>query len=241
MMDFPWNELIVKGNWMITLAQISAPFLVIGVIAAITYFKLWGYLYKEWFMSVDHKKIGLMYLICAVLMFVRGGIDAILLRIQLTVPDNPFLESNHYNEIFSTHGVIMIIFMAMPLVIGLMNIIIPLQIGARDVAFPVLNNISFWLFVAGMLLFNLSFIVGGSPAAGWTNYAPLAGEFSPGPGVNYYLIAIQISGIGTLATGVNFFVTIIRLKSPSMTFMQMPMFVVTTFITMLIIILAFQC
>lgn len=239
MMDFPWHELIVNGNWMITMAQIGAPFLVIGVIAAITYFKLWGYLYKEWFMSVDHKKIGLMYLICAVLMFVRGGIDAILLRIQLTVPNNPFLESNHYNEIFTTHGVIMIIFMAMPLVIGLMNIIIPLQIGARDVAFPVLNNISFWLFVAGMLLFNLSFIIGGSPAAGWTNYAPLAGEFSPGPGVNYYLIAIQIAGIGTLATGINFFVTIIKLKTPSMTFMQMPMFVVTTFITMLIIILAF--
>lgn len=239
MMDFPWHELIVNGNWMITMAQIGAPFLVIGVIAALTYFKLWGYLYKEWFMSVDHKKIGLMYLICAVLMFVRGGIDAILLRIQLTVPNNPFLESNHYNEIFTTHGVIMIIFMAMPLVIGLMNIIIPLQIGARDVAFPLLNNISFWLFVAGMLLFNISFIIGGSPAAGWTNYAPLAGEFSPGPGVNYYLIAIQISGIGTLATGINFFVTIIKLKTPSMTFMQMPMFVVTTFITMLIIILAF--
>ena len=143
-------------------------------------------------------------------MFVRGGIDALLLRTQLTIPDNTFLESNHYNEIFSTHGVIMIIFMAMPFVFGLWNVVVPLQIGARDVAFPVMNNISFWLFFVGMILFNLSFIVGGSPAAGWTNYAPLAGEFSPGPGVNYYLVAIQISGIGTLMTGINFFVTILR-------------------------------
>lgn len=238
-MNFPWDQLLVKGNWMITMAQIGAPFLVIGLIAVITYFKLWKYLYKEWFTSVDHKKIGIMYLICAVLMFVRGGIDALLIRAQLTVPDNKFLESNHYNEIFSTHGVIMIIFMAMPFIFGLWNIVVPLQIGARDVAFPVLNNVSFWLFFAGMILFNLSFIIGGSPAAGWTNYAPLAGEFSPGPGVNYYLIAIQISGLGTLATGINFFVTILRCKTPTMKFMQMPMFTVTTFITTLIVILAF--
>lgn len=133
----------------------------------------------------------------------------------------------------------MIIFMAMPFIFGLWNIVVPLQIGARDVAFPVLNNVSFWLFFAGMILFNLSFIIGGSPAAGWTNYAPLAGEFSPGPGVNYYLIAIQISGLGTLATGINFFVTILRCKTPTMKFMQMPMFTVTTFITTLIVILAF--
>ncbi|HEH9322416.1 TPA: cytochrome aa3 quinol oxidase subunit I [Staphylococcus aureus] len=238
-MNFPWDQLLVKGNWMITMAQIGAPFLVIGLIAVITYFKLWKYLYKEWFTSADHKKIGIMYLICAVLMFVRGGIDALLIRAQLTVPDNKFLESNHYNEIFSTHGVIMIIFMAMPFIFGLWNIVVPLQIGARDVAFPVLNNVSFWLFFAGMILFNLSFIIGGSPAAGWTNYAPLAGEFSPGPGVNYYLIAIQISGLGTLATGINFFVTILRCKTPTMKFMQMPMFTVTTFITTLIVILAF--
>lgn len=133
----------------------------------------------------------------------------------------------------------MIIFMAMPFIFGLWNVVIPLQLGARDVAFPVMNNVSFWLFFAGMILFNLSFIVGGSPAAGWTNYAPLAGEFSPGPGVNYYLIAIQISGIGSLMTGINFFVTILRCKTPTMKFMQMPMFSVTTFITTLIVILAF--
>ncbi|MDU2437956.1 MAG: cbb3-type cytochrome c oxidase subunit I, partial [Staphylococcus epidermidis] len=208
-MNFPWDQLLVKGNWMIISAQIAAPFLVIGLIAVISYFKLWKYLYKEWFTSVDHKKIGIMYLISAVLMFVRGGIDALMLRTQLTIPDNKFLEANHYNEVFTTHGVIMIIFMAMPFIFGLWNVVIPLQLGARDVAFPVMNNVSFWLFFAGMILFNLSFIVGGSPAAGWTNYAPLAGEFSPGPGVNYYLIAIQISGIGSLMTGINFFVTIL--------------------------------
>lgn len=116
-MNFPWDQLLVKSNWMITMAQIGAPFLIIGLIAVITYFKLWKYLYKEWFTSVDHKKIGLMYLISAVLMFVRGGIDALLLRTQLAIPDNTFLESNHYNEIFSTHGVIMIIFMAMPFIL----------------------------------------------------------------------------------------------------------------------------
>lgn len=238
-MNFPWDQLLVKGNWMIISAQIAAPFLVIGLIAVISYFKLWKYLYKEWFTSVDHKKIGIMYLISAVLMFVRGGIDALMLRTQLTIPDNKFLEANHYNEVFTTHGVIMIIFMAMPFIFGLWNVVIPLQLGARDVAFPVMNNVSFWLFFAGMILFNLSFIVGGSPAAGWTNYAPLAGEFSPGPGVNYYLIAIQISGIGSLMTGINFFVTILRCKTPTMKFMQMPMFSVTTFITTLIVILAF--
>lgn len=238
-MNFPWHELLVQGNWMITMAQIGAPFLVIGVIAVITYFKLWKYLYREWFTTIDHKKIGLMYLICAVLMFVRGGIDAILIRTQLTIPNNPFLESNHYNEIFTTHGVIMIIFMAMPFIFGLWNVVVPLQIGARDVAFPVMNNISFWLFFGAMLLFNMSFIIGGSPAAGWTNYAPLAGEFSPGPGVNYYLLAIQLSGIGTLMTGINFFVTILRMKTPTMKFMEMPMFTVTTFVTALIIILVF--
>ena len=178
-----------------------------------------------------------MYLICAVLMFVRGGIDALLLRTQLTIPDNTFLESNHYNEIFSTHGVIMIIFMAMPFVFGLWNVVVPLQIGARDVAFPVMNNISFWLFFVGMILFNLSFIIGGSP---WLDkLCTISGEFSPGPGVNYYLVAIQISGIGTLMTGINFFVTILRCKTPTMKFMQMPMFTVTTFITTLIVILAF--
>ena len=170
-------------------------------------------------------------------MFVRGGIDALMLRTQLTIPDNKFLEANHYNEVFTTHGVIMIIFMAMPFIFGLWNVVIPLQLGARDVAFPVMNNVSFWLFFAGMILFNLSFIV--VDAAGWTNYAPLAGEFSPGPGVNYYLIAIQISGIGSLMTGINFFVTILRCKTPTMKFMQMPMFSVTTFITTLIVILAF--
>ncbi|MES3716309.1 cbb3-type cytochrome c oxidase subunit I, partial [Staphylococcus nepalensis] len=238
-MNFPWDQLLVHGDWMVTMAQIGAPFAIIAVIAVITYFKLWKYLYREWFTSVDHKKIGVMYLICAVLMFVRGGIDALMMRTQLAIPDNTFLEPHHYNEVFSTHGVIMIIFMVMPFIFGLWNVIVPLQIGARDVAFPVLNNVSFWLFFSGMLLFNLSFIIGGSPAAGWTNYAPLAGEFSPGPGVNYYLIAIQITGIGTLMTGINFFVTIIRCKTSTMKFMEMPMFTVTAFITTLLIILAF--
>ena len=127
----------------------------------LTYFKKWRWLWEEWLTTVDHKRIGIMYLICALLMFFRGGVDALLMRTQLALPDMNFLDAQHYNEIFTTHGTIMIIFMAMPFLIGLMNIIVLLQIGARDVAFPVLNAVSFWLFFAGAMLFNLSFVIGG--------------------------------------------------------------------------------
>src|SRR5699024_3131590 len=120
-MNFPWDQLLVQGNWMITMAQIGAPFAIIAVSAVITYFKLWKYLYREWFTSIDHKEIGARYLVSAVLLFVRGGIDALMMRTQLPIPDNTFLEGNHYNEVFSTHGVIMIIFMAMPFIFGLWN------------------------------------------------------------------------------------------------------------------------
>ena len=238
-MNFPWHELIIQSDWMITMAQVLLVLTGICVVGGLTYYKKWNWLYSEWLTSVDHKKIGIMYIISAILMFFRGGVDALLIRLQLMTPDNTLLESQHYNEIFTTHGVIMIIFMAMPFLIGLMNVVVPLQIGARDVAFPMLNNLSFWLFAAGMGLFNISFVLGGAPAAGWTNYAPLATDFSPGTGINYYLIAIQIAGIGTLMTGINFFVTILKLRTKSMKFMEIPMFTITTLITSLIIILAF--
>lgn len=181
-----------------------------------------------------------MYIICALLMLFRGGVDALLMRGQLAVPENGLLDAQHYNEIFTTHGVIMILFMAMPFVIGLMNVVIPLQIGARDVAFPRLNAVSFWLFFAGAMLFNISFVIGGSPDAGWTAYFPLASiEFSPTVGNNYYAIALQIAGIGTLATGVNFVATILKMRAPGMTLMKMPMFTWSVLVTCVIIMFAF--
>lgn len=161
-----WDEFIITGDPLILGAQISILISAIGAVFVLTYFKKWKWLWDEWITSVDHKKLGIMYILIAILMFFRGGIDALMMRTQLAAPNMTFLDSLHYNEIFTTHGTIMIIFMAMPFLIGLMNVVIPLQIGARDVAFPFLNNLSFWTFVIGMGLFNISFIIGGSPSAG---------------------------------------------------------------------------
>ncbi|MFC7373552.1 cytochrome aa3 quinol oxidase subunit I [Fictibacillus iocasae] len=235
-----WDEFFVTGDPLIYGADASIALTTIGIIFALTYFKKWGWLWREWLTTVDHKKLGIMYIIAAVLMLFRGGVDALLMRAQLTVPDGKFLDAQHYNEIFTTHGTIMILFMAMPFVIGLMNVVVPLQIGARDVAYPYLNAVSFWTFFIGAMLFNISFVIGGSPSAGWTSYMPLAGnELSPGPGQNYYLLGLQISGIGTLLTGINFLVTILKMRAPGMTLFRMPMFTWSTLITTIIIIFAF--
>jgi cytochrome aa3-600 menaquinol oxidase subunit I len=213
---------------------------VIAILAGLTYFKKWGYLWREWLTTVDHKRIGIMYLISALLMLFRGGVDAIMMRAQLSAPDMKLLDAQHYNEIFTTHGIVMILFMAMPFIMFFMNFVIPLQIGARDVAFPRLNALSFWLFFMGAMLFNISFIIGGSPDAGWTSYFPLAGnEFSQSVGTNYYMIAIQIAGIGTLATGINFITTILKMRAPGMTLMKMPMFTWSALIANVIIVFAF--
>ncbi|MBM4761924.1 cytochrome aa3 quinol oxidase subunit I [Bacillus sp. B15-48] len=213
---------------------------VIAIIAGLTYFKKWGYLWREWLTTVDHKRIGIMYLISALLMLFRGGVDAIMMRAQLSAPDNTLLDSQHYNEIFTTHGIVMILFMAMPFIFAMMNFVMPLQIGARDVAFPRLNALSFWLFFFGAMLFNISFIIGGSPDAGWTSYFPLAGnEFSTSVGTNYYMLAIQISGIGSLMTGINMITTILKMRAPGMTLMKMPMFTWSTLIANVIIVFAF--
>ncbi|RFU68138.1 cytochrome aa3 quinol oxidase subunit I [Peribacillus saganii] len=212
----------------------------LAVIAGLTHFKKWGYLWREWLTTVDHKRIGIMYLISALLMLFRGGVDAIMLRAQLATPDAKLLDAQHYNEIFTTHGVVMILFMAMPFIMALMNFVVPLQIGARDVAFPRLNALSFWLFFMGAMLFNISFVVGGSPDAGWTSYFPLAGnDFSTSVGTNYYMIAIQIAGIGTLMTGINFMTTILKMRAPGMTMMKMPMFTWSSLVANLIIVFAF--
>lgn len=163
-----------------------------------------------------------------------------MMKLQTAAPDMKFLDAQHYNEVFTTHGLIMILFMAMPFIIGLMNVIVPLQIGARDVAFPRLNAVSFWLFFFGAMLLNISFVIGGSPDAGWSAYFPLASiEFSPTVGNNYYSLALQISGIGTLLTGVNFIVTILKMRAPGMKLMKMPMFTWSVLITNVIIVFAF--
>lgn len=235
-----WNEFFVTGDPLIYGADISIGLTVIAIIFSLTYFKKWGWLWRDWLTTVDHKKIGIMYIIAAVLMLFRGGVDALLMRTQLAVPNAEFLNSQHYNEIFTTHGTIMIIFMAMPFLIGLINIIVPLQIGARDVAFPYLNAVSFWTFFMGAMLFNISFVIGGSPSAGWTSYMPLASnELSPGPGQNYYLLGLQISGIGTLLTGINFIVTIFKMRAPGMKLFRMPVFTWSALVTSIIIVFAF--
>ncbi|AHD07497.1 cytochrome aa3 quinol oxidase subunit I [Paenibacillus larvae] len=235
-----WDEFFVTGDPLIYGADASIILATIAIVAGLTYFKKWKWLWREWLTTVDHKKIGIMYIISAVLMLFRGGVDALLMRTQLAVPDAGFLDSTHYNQIFTTHGTIMIIFMAMPFLIGIMNVVLPLQIGARDVAYPYLNAVSFWSFFMGAMLFNISFVIGGSPEAGWTSYMPLASnELSPGPGQNYYLLGLQISGIGTLLTGINFIVTILKMRAPGMKLFKMPMFAWSSLVTSIIIVFAF--
>ncbi|WP_027414816.1 cytochrome aa3 quinol oxidase subunit I [Aneurinibacillus terranovensis] len=234
------NHFFVTGDPLIYGADVSIVLVSIAIVFVLTYFKKWKWLWTEWLTTVDHKKIGIMYCIAAVLMLFRGGADALLMRAQLSAPSMKFLTAEHYNQIFTTHGTIMILFMAMPFVIGLINIAMPLQIGARDVAFPNLNALSFWLFFMGAMLLNLSFVVGGSPDAGWSSYTPLAGaQLDPGPGENYYLLSLQISGIGTLASGINFIVTILKMRAPGMNLMKMPIFTWSALITSVIIVYAF--
>ena len=233
----PYHEPIIMGA---VGAMIMGGLL---VCAALTYFKKWKWLWCEWLTSVDHKKIGVMYIMVAMLMLLRGFADAIMMRLQMAIASTGaegFLPPHHYDQIFTAHGVIMIFFMAMPFMVGLMNIVVPLQIGARDVAFPFLNSLSFWLFVVGVALMNISLAVGEFAQTGWLAYPPLSGiMFSPGVGVDYWIWSLQISGIGTLLTGVNFFVTILKMRAPGMTMMRMPVFTWTAFCTNVLIIISF--
>jgi cytochrome aa3-600 menaquinol oxidase subunit I len=239
-MEFLERFAVPHPSIAIYASMVAIGLTLVAIVAGLTYFKKWGYLWREWLTTVDHKRIGIMYLISALLMLFRGGVDAIMMRAQLSAPENTLLDAQHYNEIFTTHGVVMIIFMAMPFIFALMNFVVPLQIGARDVAFPRLNALSFWLFFMGAMLFNISFVIGGSPDAGWTSYFPLAGnEFSTSVGTNYYMLAIQISGIGSLMTGINMITTILKMRAPGMTLMKMPMFTWSSFIANVIIVFAF--
>ncbi|XOK63665.1 cbb3-type cytochrome c oxidase subunit I [Paenibacillus elgii] len=219
------SEFFVTGDPMIYGADVAIVITIIGIVFGLTYLKKWGWLWREWLTTVDHKKIGIMYMFAAFLMLFRGGVDALLMRAQLAMPELNFLAPDHYNQIFTTHGVIMILFMAMPFMFGLFNVMVPLQIGARDVAYPFLNALSFWLFFAGAMLFNLSFVIGGSPDSGWLAYPPYSERmFNPGVGQDFYIWGIQISGIGSLMTGINFIVTILKMRAPGMKLMKMPMF-----------------
>ena len=215
----------------------------LALLGALTYFRLWGYLWKEWFTSIDHKKIGIMYIILAIIMLLRGFADAIMMRVQqvwASTGAEGYLNAHHYDQVFTAHGVIMIFFVAMPLVTGLMNYVVPLQIGARDVAFPFLNNFSFWMTVGGVVLTMMSLFVGEFAQTGWLAYPPLSGkELSPGVGVDYYIWALQIAGVGTLLSGVNLIVTIVKMRAPGMTLMKMPVFVWTSLCTNILIVAIF--
>jgi cytochrome o ubiquinol oxidase subunit I len=216
---------------------------VLLVLGWITVKGRWPYLWREWLTSVDHKRIGVMYITLALVMLLRGFTDAIMMRSQQAVAVGAaqgYLPPEHYDQIFSAHGTIMIFFMAMPLMIGLMNFVVPLQLGVRDVAFPTLNSVSLWLTASGVLLTNVSLVIGEFAKTGWVAYPPLSElQFSPGVGVDYYLWALQISGIGTLMTGINFTTTILKMRAPGMGYMRMPVFCWTALATNLLIVAAF--
>lgn len=213
------------------------------LLGLLTYFRLWGYLWKEWFTSIDHKRIGIMYIIFAIIMLLRGFADALMMRMQQAVAfggSEGFLPAHHYDQVFTAHGVIMIFFVAMPLVTGLMNFVVPLQIGARDVSFPFLNNFSFWMTVAGGVIVMISLFVGEFARTGWLAYPPLAGiDYSPDVGVDYYIWGLQVAGIGTLLSGVNLIATIVKMRAPGMTIMRMPIFTWTSLCTNVLIVAAF--
>ena len=215
----------------------------LAVLIALTYFKLWGPLWRDWITSIDHKKIGIMYIILGLVMLLRGFADALMMRAQqaMSFGDNAgFLPPHHYDQVFTAHGVIMIFFVAMPLVTGLMNYVVPLQIGARDVAFPFLNNFSFWMTVSGALLVMASLFVGEFARTGWLAYPPLSGlAQSPDVGVDYYIWSLQVAGVGTTLSGINLVATIVKMRAPGMSMMKMPVFTWTSLCTNVLIVAAF--
>ncbi|HWT55466.1 MAG TPA: cbb3-type cytochrome c oxidase subunit I [Candidatus Microsaccharimonas sp.] len=215
----------------------------IGVVIALTYFKKWKWLWKNWLTSLDAKRIGVMYIVVAAIMLLRGLGDALLLRTQQATSvgaSHGILDSSHFQQIFSAHGTIMIFFVGMGFMFGLINLVLPLQLGTRDVAFPFLNSVGFWLFAAGMVLTNLSLVFGEFSAAGWLAYPPLSElQFSPGVGVDYWIWALQIAGVGSLLSGINFLTTILKLRAKGMTLMKMPMFAWSVFGSMSLVVFAF--
>jgi len=233
----PFHEPILLGTFiMVALGGLA-------VLALLTKFRLWGPLWRDWITSIDHKRIGIMYMILGVIMLLRGFADALMMRAQqaLSFGDaTGFLPPHHYDQVFTAHGVIMIFFVAMPFVTGLMNYIVPMQIGARDVSFPFLNNFSFWMTTFGAVLVMASLFVGEFARTGWLAYPPLSGILgSPDVGVDYYIWSLQIAGVGTLLSGVNLIATIVKMRAPGMTMMKMPVFTWTALCTNVLIVAAF--
>lgn len=227
----------------ITLGGIVSMLVVgLGAAVALLYFKKVGWLWREWLTSLDHKKIGIMYLVVAGLMLLRGLADVVLLRTQQATASgsNGIMDSYQFQQIFSAHGTIMIFFVAMGFIFAMINLVLPQMLGARDVAFPFLNSVSFWLFAAGMMLVNVSLMIGEFSAAGWLAYPPLSElAYSPGVGVDYWIWALQIAGVGSLMSGINFLVTIFKMRAPGMKLMQMPIFSWSVLGSMLLVIFAF--
>ena len=235
--SLPLEEPVVVGTF-IGVVVIGA-----ALLGAITYYKVWGTLWRDWITSVDHKKIGIMYMVLGLVMFVRGFSDAIMMRLQQVMAFNGsegYLNAHHYDQVFTAHGVIMIFFVAMPFVTGLMNYAIPLQIGARDVSFPFLNNLSFWLTAAGASLIMASLFIGEFAKTGWLAFPPLSGiSASPDVGVDYYIWGLQIAGVGTTLSGINLLATILKMRAPGMTLMRMPIFTWTSLCTNILIVASF--
>ena len=232
----PWDQPIPLFAGAIVIVTVSAVLIWVALKGYVPY------LWREWITSVDHKRIGVMYIFLGLLMLVRGFIDGIMMRSQQALAFNGpgYLPPDHYDQIFSAHGTIMIFFAAMPIIIGLMNFVVPLQLGIRDVAFPTLNSTSLWLTATGALLVNLSLVVGEFARTGWLPYPPLSElQYTPGVGVDYYLWSLQISGIGTLLTGVNFVTTILKMRAPGMGYLRMTIFCWTALAASLLIVAAF--
>lgn len=224
-------------------AAIGMPVSVLIIAALLTYFKKWRWLYDNWLSSLDAKKIGVMYIIVAIIMMLRGVADAAMLRLQTAIAANGAhgpIDTDTFQQVFTAHGTIMIFFVAMGLMFGIINCVMPLLIGARDMAFPMLNSISFWLFAAGMILINFALVFGGFSNGGWLGYPPLTElQYNPGPGVDYWIWSLQIAGIGSLLSGINFFTTIVKNRAPGMTLWKMPIFPWSVLVTSVLIMLAF--
>ena len=233
----PYHEPIL----LVTFAVVALGGL--SLLGAMTYFRLWGPFWRDWVTSVDHKKIGIMYCVLGLVMLLRGFADALMMRSQQAVAfgeNAGWLPPHHYDQIFTAHGVIMIFFVAMPLVTGLMNYVVPLQIGARDVAFPFLNNFSFWMTVGGAVLVMASLFVGEFARTGWLAYPPLSGaDYSPGVGVDYFIWALQVAGVGTTLSGINLVATIVKMRAPGLTMMKLPIFTWTSLCTNVLIVASF--
>jgi cytochrome o ubiquinol oxidase subunit I len=233
----PFDQPIVMG------ASAGMILAMVLILSWLTLKGYWPYLWHEWITSVDHKRIGVMYCVLALVMMLRGFSDAIMMRSQQALAAGGaqgYLPPEHFDQVFSAHGTIMIFFMAMPFVIGLMNLVVPLQLGVRDMVFPTLNSVAMWLTASGMLLVNISLVIGEFAKTGWVAYPPLSElQFSPGVGVDYYLWALQISGIGTLMTGINFVTTILKTRAPGMSLMRMPVFCWTALASNLLMVAAF--